>query len=199
MEKLLDLKYDLAALEPVIDKETVDIHHNKHHNAYVTNFNGLIEGTDIQDKDITSILKDLSCIPQDIKQGVINNGGGVWNHNFYFDQLIPGGKELSNQELIDLINSTFGSFEELKNQLVDGGMKRFGSGWIWLVLNNDKLEIVNTLNQDCPISEGLVPLLTIDVWEHAYYLKYQNRRKEYLESIFDIIDFEVVEQRYLNK
>ncbi|MFV0247040.1 MAG: superoxide dismutase [Mycoplasmatales bacterium] len=199
MEKLLDLKYDLAALEPIIDKETVDIHHNMHHNAYVTNFNGLIEGTNIQDKDITSILKDLSCIPQDIKQGVINNGGGVWNHNFYFEQLKPGGKELSNQELIDLINSTFGSFEELKNQLVDGGMKRFGSGWIWLVLNNDRVEIVNTLNQDCPISEGLVPLLTIDVWEHAYYLKYQNRRKEYLESIFDIIDFEVVEQRFLNK
>lgn len=196
MVNKIDLKFKSNDLEGVISENTISFHYGKHHSAYVDNYNKLIEGTSLADMSIEDVLKDTSKIDESIRQAVINNGGGAYNHNLYFEQFVKGGKALSNEELIAKINDTFGSFENMQKELIDCGMKTFGSGWSWLVLDNQELKVVSTKNQDSPISNNQVPLLTLDVWEHAYYLDYQNLRAKHLEDLFKIIDFSVVESRY---
>lgn len=199
MEKLKDLNYGYTDLEPIIDKETMQTHHSKHHLAYVTNFNNAVKGTKHENMSVQEVLKDIENVDENIKGAIINNGGGVVNHNIYFTQLINGGKKINDNSFLEEINQTFGSLENLISELKLAGMKRFGSGWSWLVIDGSQLKVLSTPNQNSPIMDGQVPLLGIDVWEHAYYLKYQNRRAEYLDNIFSIIDWEVVTHRYLNK
>lgn len=193
------LNYGYGDLEPVIDAMTMEIHHGRHHATYVANYNGLVEGTEFADKSIEDVLGNLDALPADKKQAIINNGGGAYNHNVYFAQFTPGGKELADGELKDKIVSTFGSFEEMVAQLKTAAATRFGSGWSWLVVKNDELSIIQTLNQDTVLNDGYTPLATIDVWEHAYYLKHQNKRPAYLDDVVTVIDWSVVEARYENR
>lgn len=195
----IKLNYGYGDLEPVIDAMTMEIHHGRHHATYVANYNGLVEGTEFADKDISEVLGNLDALPADKKQAIINNGGGAYNHNVYFAQFTPGGKELADGELKDKIVSTFGSFEEMVSQLKAAGATRFGSGWSWLVVKDDELSIMQTLNQDTVLGDGYTPLATIDVWEHAYYLKHQNKRPAYLDDVVTVIDWSVVEARYENR
>jgi len=191
------LPYAHSALEPHIDAKTMEIHHGKHHNAYVTNLNAAIEGTTLGDHDIETLLRNFEAVvPEDKKEAVRNNGGGHANHSLFWDILTPGGSPTPSGELATAINETFGSYDELKKQLKDAGAKRFGSGWAWLVVNAGKLEVYSTPNQDSPLMEGKTPILGIDVWEHAYYLHYQNRRPDYLEAIFNVINWDKVAEHY---
>ena len=192
------LPYDYAALEPHIDEQTMRIHHDKHHAAYVTNLNAAIEKhPELGDKTVKDLISDLGAIPEDIRPAVRNNGGGHLNHKVFWKTLTPGGASEPTGTLGDSIASTFGSFEEFKKQFNDAGVKRFGSGWVWLVKDADKnLSIVSTPNQDNPITDGLTPILGNDVWEHAYYLKYQNRRPEYLAAFWNVVNWDIVTERY---
>lgn len=194
--KPLSFAYD--ALEPVIDKSTVIVHHDKHQQAYTDNLNkALSNKPDLFNCSLIEILKNLDNIPQDIKTAITNNCGGVFNHEFYWEGLRAPSKEEPTGELRIAIEKTFGSFEDFKKEFKNAGLSQFGSGWAWLVLNKENaLEIVKTSNQDCPVSNNQIPLLTVDVWEHAYYLKYQNKRAEYLDNYFDIIDWDVVAERF---
>lgn len=194
---LPELKFKKDALAPHIDALTMEIHHEKHHAAYINNLNAALEGKpEYENWSIEKLLKQLDTISEDIRMAVRNNGGGHYNHQLFWESLTPDGKAPSD-DFMKVINEAFGSFDALKNQLKDAGVKRFGSGWSWLVLDNGALKVVSTANQDAPISSGQVELLGIDVWEHAYYLNYQNRRPDYLEAIFNVIDWSVVEARYL--
>ncbi len=195
MLELIKLPYAYDEFDSVIDKETMEIHHSRHHQTYVNNYNGLVEGTKFADMTIEEVIANLDTVDESIRQGVRNNGGGVLNHNLFFSQL-ANNVELKDGELKKAINDTFGSVEVMIDELQKAGLTRFGSGWSWLVLNNGKLEVTSTPNQDNPLTDGMIPLLTIDVWEHAYYLKYQNKRPEYLERVFDIINWDVVEERF---
>ncbi|WOO87511.1 superoxide dismutase [Mollicutes bacterium LVI A0039] len=195
----IQLKYGYADLEPVIDAMTMEIHHGRHHATYVANYNGLVEGTEFADTAIEEVLSNLDKLPADKKQAIINNGGGAYNHNVYFEQFTPGGSELSDGELKDKIVATFGSVEAMLDQLKNAALTRFGSGWSWLVVKGDELSIVQTLNQDTVLSDGYTPLITIDVWEHAYYLKHQNKRPAYLEDVVTILDWSVIEARFTNR
>lgn len=186
------LPYAHDALEPHIDKLTMEIHHGKHHQAYVTNLNAALEGVDIGNKSVEDLLKDLSVVPADKKQAVINNGGGHANHTLFWKTLTPGGAQEPSGALADAIKSTFGSLDALKTEMENAGVKRFGSGWSWLVLDKGKLAVLSTANQDSPLMNGQTPLLGIDVWEHAYYLKYQNRRPDYLKAIWNVVNWTVV-------
>ncbi|MDM8311461.1 MAG: superoxide dismutase [Clostridium cadaveris] len=197
-EKIV-LPYSYDALEPYIDAETVNIHYNKHLQTYVNNLNALLEGYDkfTDDKSLEQILSHTDKIPKDIRQGVINQGGGVANHNLYFSLLSPNPKKSPEGKLLEEINNTFGSVEELKEKLSAEAISQFGSGYGWLVrTKHGHLEIVKTQNQDTPLSKGLKPILTIDVWEHAYYLKYKNLRADYVKNIWNIIDWAKVEEYY---
>jgi Fe-Mn family superoxide dismutase len=180
------------ALEPHIDTTTMQIHHGKHHQAYVTNLNAALEGVNIGDKPVEDLLKDLSVVPADKKQAVINNGGGHANHTLFWRTLTPGGAKEPAGALADAIKSTFSGLDTLKTEMEGAGTKRFGSGWSWLVLDKGKLAVLSTANQDSPLMNGQTPLLGIDVWEHAYYLKYQNRRPDYLKAIWNVINWSVV-------
>jgi len=195
MEKLMNLEYEYNKFDGVIDKETMEIHHSKHLNAYVTNYNNAIEGTSIENIPVREVLANINDVDDSIKQAVINNGGGIVNHELYFTQFKEGTK-ITDEKLLSDINQTFGSFDNMIEELKGAGLKRFGSGWTWLVKKDNKLEVISTLNQDSPIMDGYTPLLGIDVWEHAYYLKYQNKRPEYLENIFNIIDWEKIQNLY---
>ncbi len=197
--KHIELKYGYADLEPAIDALTMEIHHGRHHATYVANYNGLVEGTELAELSVAEVLTDLSKLPADKKQAIINNGGGAYNHDVYFEQLTPGGSELADGELKDKIVSTFGSVEEMLEQLKNAGLTRFGSGWSWLVVKDDELSIVQTLNQDTVLDEGYTPLITIDVWEHAYYLKHQNKRPAYLDDVVTVLDWKVIEDRFTNR
>lgn len=196
--ELPDLPYDYAALEPYIDEQTMHIHHDKHHATYVTNLNAAIDKhPELAGKPPLELISSLSAIPEDIRPAVRNNGGGHVNHTDFWISLTPGGASAPQGALNDAIISSFGSFETFKQQFVDAGLKRFGSGWAWLVKGaDDKLSIVSTANQDNPISDGLIPLLGNDVWEHAYYLKYQNRRADYLAAWWNVVNWDVVANRY---
>lgn len=195
--ELPSLPYAYDALEPTIDKETMNIHHTKHHNTYVTNLNAALEGhDDLQSQSVEELVKNLDSVPVDIRQAVRNNGGGHLNHSFFWKTLSPNGGGNPTGELAQAIDSSFGSFDELKAQFEKAAATRFGSGWAWLVLNGDKLEITSTQNQDNPISEGKTPLLGLDVWEHAYYLKYQNKRPEYAKQFWNVVNWEQVEKNY---
>ncbi len=195
MEKLIELPYSYDAFDSIIDKETMEIHHSRHLNAYVTNYNNAVTDTKYAQMDIKDVIGDIENIESTIQMAVRNNGGGVVNHNLYFTQF-GWDKPLNDGTFKKDIIDTFGSIENLIAELKTAGATRFGSGWSWLVLNEGKLEVMSTLNQDNPLMSGKTPLLGIDVWEHAYYLKYQNKRPDYLTAIFDIIDWSVIEARY---
>jgi superoxide dismutase, Fe-Mn family len=190
------LPYDYNALEPHIDEQTMRLHHDKHHQAYVDNANKALEGTEWANRSIDDILADLDILPEEIRTTVRNNVGGHANHSFFWEIMGPDGGGEPSGSIGDAINSTFGSFADLKAAVNDGGVKRFGSGWTWLVHDGTALSVYSTPNQDSPIMQADVPLLGIDVWEHAYYLKYQNRRPEYLEAWWNVVNWDAVQQRY---
>lgn len=192
--ELPQLPYSYDALEPHIDARTMEIHHSKHHQAYITNLNAAIAGTDLEGKSIEEIL--LVCKD---KPAVRNNGGGFWNHNLFWEIMAPNKGGLPTGELADAINHAFGSFESFKEEFAKAGATRFGSGWAWLCVTNGKLEVCSTANQDNPLmGEGCkgMPILAMDVWEHAYYLHYQNRRPDYINAFFNVINWEVVAKKY---
>lgn len=193
--ELPKLPYAYDALEPHIDKETMEIHHSKHHNTYVTKLNDAVKGTDLESKSIEEIVKNLDAVPENIKTAVRNNGGGHLNHTFFWELLSPEKKEVPS-ELKEAIESKFGSLDKFKEEFEAAGAGRFGSGWAWLVVNNGALEIVSTPNQDNPVSEGKTPVFGVDVWEHAYYLKYQNRRPEYLGAVWNVVNWDKVNELY---
>jgi Fe-Mn family superoxide dismutase len=190
------LPYDFAALEPHIDAQTMQIHHGKHHAAYVNNLNAALEKhADLQSKSAEDLIKNLSAIPEDIRGAVRNNGGGHVNHTMFWQIMGPGKGGAPTGPVGDAIKGAFGSFETFKEQMNKGGVGRFGSGWVWLVSAGGKLAIESTANQDNPMSDGKTPIFGIDVWEHAYYLKYQNRRPDYLAAWWNVINWDEVNKR----
>ncbi|MGP4072490.1 superoxide dismutase [Piscibacillus sp. B03] len=195
--ELPELPYAYDALEPHIDKETMNIHHTKHHNTYVTKLNAALEGhADLQDKSLEELLGNLDSLPSDIQTAVRNNGGGHANHSLFWTVLSPNGGGAPTGELADKINQAFGSFEDFKEKFGAAATGRFGSGWAWLVVKNGELEITSTPNQDTPIMEGVTPILGLDVWEHAYYLKYQNKRPDYVAAFWNVVNWDEVAKRY---
>lgn len=188
--KLPELNYGYDQLEPYIDARTMEIHHTKHHQAYINNLNAALEGhEDLKQLTIEELLTNLEGIPEGIRMAVRNNGGGHLNHTMFWGIMSPNGGGEPTGELMEMINRDFGSFEEFKAEFKKAALSRFGSGWAWLVLDGDKLKVVSTPNQDNPISDGLNPILGIDVWEHAYYLKYQNLRPDYVDAWFNVVDW----------
>ncbi|HGI8581495.1 TPA: superoxide dismutase SodA [Streptococcus agalactiae] len=193
---LPDLPYAYDALEPHIDAETMTLHHDKHHATYVANANAALEKHPEIGEDLEALLADVSQIPEDIRQAVINNGGGHLNHALFWELMSPEETQIS-QELSEDINATFGSFEDFKADFTAAATGRFGSGWAWLVVNAEgKLEVLSTANQDTPIMEGKKPILGLDVWEHAYYLNYRNVRPNYIKAFFEIINWNKVNELY---
>ena len=190
------LPYDYAALEPHIDEQTMRLHHDKHHQAYVDNANKALEGTEWADRPVVQVLGVLDLIPEDKRTAVRNNAGGHANHTLFWEIMSPDGGGEPGGELASAISEVFGGLDDLKQQLNDAGVKRFGSGWTWLVHDGTGLAVYSTANQDSPIMQDDVPLLGIDVWEHAYYLKYQNRRPEYLEAWWNVVSWPAVAERY---
>lgn len=193
--ELPKLPYAYDALEPHIDKETMEIHHTKHHNTYVTKLNDAVKGTDLESKSIEDIIKNLNSVPENIRIAVQNNGGGHYNHSLFWELLTPNASEPSG-EVVDAISSTFGSLDKFKEEFAAAAAGRFGSGWAWLVVDNGELAIVSTPNQDNPISEGKLPVLGLDVWEHAYYLNYQNRRPDYINAFWNVVNWDKVNELY---
>jgi superoxide dismutase, Fe-Mn family len=200
--ELPPLPYPSDALEPHIDKATMEVHHGGHHKAYVDNLNKAVAGTPLEGKSLEALIGDLPSVPDNIRGPVRNNGGGHWNHSFFWKLLSPKGGKPPEGKLGEAITSTFGSFDAFKEKFEAAGAGRFGSGWAWLVSNNGKLEIVSTPNQDNPLMGKAIsgvegkPLLGVDVWEHAYYLKYQNKRAAYLKAIWNVIDWNVVAKNF---
>lgn len=195
--ELAPLPYAANALEPFIDEATMNIHHDKHHQTYVNNLNTALEKyPDLQDKSPEDLIRDLNAVPEDIRMAVRNNGGGHVNHTMFWNIMGPNAGGQPTGELAEAINSTFGSFDSFKEQLEKAGTTRFGSGWAWLVVDSGKLAITSTPNQDNPISEGKKPVLGVDVWEHAYYLKYQNKRPDYLKAWWNTVDWNKVAELY---
>ncbi|MGI8316129.1 superoxide dismutase [Halobacillus mangrovi] len=196
--ELPELPYAYDALEPTIDKETMNIHHTKHHNGYVTKLNNALEGhSDLQDKSLEELLSNnLSAVPEDIRTAVRRNGGGHANHSLFWTIMSPNGGGEPTGDLATQINDTFGSFDQFKEKFEETAKGRFGSGWAWLVVNNGNLEVIDTLNQDSPIMEGKTPILGLDVWEHAYYLNYQNRRPDYVSAFWNVVNWEEVAKRF---
>ncbi len=195
--ELPSLPYAWDALEPYIDARTMQIHHDMHHGTYVTNLNNaLSKYPEWQKKPIEEIIANLSSLPEDVRTAVRNNGGGHINHSMFWQWLKPGGSQPGGT-LLQALNSTFGSFDAFREQLNKAGLARFGSGWAWLVVDrSSKLQIVSTPNQDNPLADGLTPIFGVDVWEHAYYLKYQNRRAEYLNAIWNVVNWDDVAKRF---
>ena len=198
--ELAPLPYDYAALEPFIDAQTMQLHHDKHHQAYITNVNGALEKhPDLASKPVDDLIRDLNAIPEDIRGVVRNNGGGHSNHSMFWTIMAPpnsGGGGAPSGPLADQIKADFGDFEALKKQFNETTAKQFGSGWGWLVVQGGKLKIITTPNQDSPLSQGLYPVLGNDVWEHAYYLKYQNRRPDYLAAWWNVVNWDAVNKRF---
>jgi Fe-Mn family superoxide dismutase len=191
-----DLPYDYNALEPTIDEETMHLHHDKHHQAYVTQVNNALDGTELADKPIEEVLKNLNDVPEDKRTLVRNNGGGHYNHSLFWEWMSPDGGGQPDGDLASAIESAFGSFDDFKAKFKDAGVKRFGSGWAWLVHDGSGLAVVSTANQDNPVSDGQTPLLGVDVWEHAYYLKYNNRRPDYLDAWWDVVNWSKVAEAF---
>ena len=191
------LPYPADALEAAIDKMTMEIHHGKHHKAYVDNLNSALEGqAALQAKPIDQLLRDIAGVPEGIRQKVINNGGGHANHSMFWEIMSPQGGGEPSGALAEAIKSTFGEVASLKSKIKEAGLGRFGSGWSWLVVQNGKLQIISTANQDSPYMNGQTPLLGVDVWEHAYYLRYQNRRGDYLEAWWKVVNWNEVAKRF---
>ncbi len=199
MFKLPELNYSYDALEPHIDARTMEIHHTKHHQAYIDNVNKALEGQEkLNELSVEELLKSLNEVPEAIRTAVRNNGGGHYNHSLFWELMSPNGGGRPEGELARKIDEDLGGFEKFKEDFKKAALSRFGSGWAWLVLDGDKLAVVSTANQDNPISEGKKPLLGIDVWEHAYYLKYQNKRADYIDAFWNVVDWKKVEEN-LNK
>ncbi len=191
--KLPDLPYSFDALEPVIDAKTMEVHHDKHHATYVNNLNKAVENyPEWASKSIEDLMIHLKEVPEEIRTAVRNNGGGHYNHSLFWKMMAPVGTIELKGALLDKINESFGSFDEFKKQFAAAATGRFGSGWAWLVVDGDKLAVVSSANQDCPLSEGKKPILCLDVWEHAYYLKYQNRRADYVDNFFQVVNWDYV-------
>ena len=190
------LPYAYDALEPHIDAETMTLHHDKHHQAYVDKVNAALEGTDLADKPIEEVIANLDAVPEDKRGAVRNNGGGHLNHSMFWESMSPDGGGDPSGELADAINSAFGSFDEFKEKFEAAGVGQFGSGWAWLVSDGGSLKITSTANQDNPVSSGQTPLLGNDVWEHAYYISYRNRRPEYLKAWWNTVDWAKVSERF---
>jgi superoxide dismutase, Fe-Mn family len=190
------LPYPYDALEPHIDEQTMRVHHDKHHQAYVDNANAALQGTQLENESVEQVLTNLEVLPTDKQAAVRNNAGGHANHSLFWEIMGPTGGGDPSGSLADAINGTFGSLDELKKQVNDAGVKRFGSGWAWLVWDGTGLAVMSTANQDSPILDSRVPLLGIDVWEHAYYLKYQNRRPDYLAAWWNVVNWDAVQQRF---
>jgi Fe-Mn family superoxide dismutase len=196
MFQLPELGYSFDALEPYIDAKTMEIHHDKHHGTYVTKLNdALKKHSDLQSKSIEEILGDIDSVPEEIRTMVRNNGGGHHNHTLFWECMKPRGAKEPSDNLAKKLQEAFGGFDEFKAKLAEAGIGRFGSGWAWLVSNNGKLEVYSTANQDSPLMEGKTPILGLDVWEHAYYLKYQNKRPDYIENWWSVVNWSVVEKR----
>jgi len=196
--ELPGLPYDHDALEPYIDAKTMEIHHGKHHAAYTTNLNAALEKhSELFDKSIEQILKDLTAIPEDVRMAVRNNGGGFFNHDLFWQVMGPNAGGQPQGALATAIDAAFGNFDKFKETFTKAGVTRFGSGWAWLCVKSDGgLEVMSTPNQDSPISEGKTAILGLDVWEHAYYLKYQNRRPEYIENWWNVVNWDEVARRF---
>ncbi|MCM3710887.1 superoxide dismutase SodA [Sporosarcina luteola] len=195
--KLPELPYAYDALEPHIDKETMNIHHTKHHNTYVTNVNNALEGHDeLASKSVEELISDLNAVPENIRTAVRNNGGGHANHTFFWNILSPNGGGNPTGALAEAIDKKFGSFDAFKEEFAKAAATRFGSGWAWLVSNNGELEITSTPNQDSPLMEGKTPILGLDVWEHAYYLNYQNRRPDYVSAFWNVVNWDEVAKNF---
>jgi Fe-Mn family superoxide dismutase len=190
------LPYAYDALEPHIDKQTMEVHHDKHHQAYVDKVNAALEGTALAEAPIEDVLRNLNEVPEDKRTAVRNNGGGHYNHTLFWEHMKPGGGGEPSGALADAIAQAFGSFSNFQAKLKEAGVNQFGSGWSWLVHDGSGLAVVATPNQDNPISEGKTPLLGVDVWEHAYYLKYQNRRPDYIDAWWDTVDWDKVAERF---
>ncbi|HYF97078.1 MAG TPA: superoxide dismutase [Patescibacteria group bacterium] len=196
MFSLPDLPYGYDALEPYIDEQTMKLHHTKHHQTYIDKLNAALEGHDnLASKSIEELLKDLDALPSDIRTAVQNNGGGHYNHSLFWEIMSPDQSGKVEGGVADAINSTFGDFDNFKSKFTEAAVGRFGAGWAWLITKNDRLEIESTANQDSPISTGSAPILGLDVWEHAYYLKYQNRRPEYIDAWWKVVNWTEVSRR----
>jgi len=195
--ELPKLPYAYDALEPYIDARTMEIHHTKHHQAYITNLNGAIEkAPELAGKSLEALLSDLSAVPEAVRTVVRNHGGGTYNHNLFWEVMAPKAGGTPRGELAKAIDSAFGSFDAFKDEFTKAAIGRFGSGWAWLVKKNGGLAVVSTANQDNPISEGMTPILGIDVWEHAYYLLYQNRRPDYVAAWWNVVNWDAVAEKF---
>jgi Fe-Mn family superoxide dismutase len=195
--ELPPLPYDYNALEPYIDTQTMQIHHDKHHATYVNNLNAAVQGTQFADLAVDDLLRRINEVPENIRTAVRNNGGGHSNHTMFWQIMKPHGGGQPSGDLANAINSKFGSFDAFKSALNDAAAKRFGSGWGWLVLDSGgNLQVISTANQDSPLMDGLYPIMGVDVWEHAYYLKYQNRRPEYLNAWWNVLNWDEIAKRY---
>ena|SRR5699024_243821 len=194
---LPDLPYAYDALEPYIDEETMHLHHDKHHNTYVTNLNAAIEKhPELGEKSVEELISDLTTVPEDIRTAVRNNGGGHANHTFFWNIMAPNAGGEPTGELKDAIDEKFGSFEAFKDEFKTAATGRFGSGWAWLVVNNGILEVTSTPNQDSPLSDGRTPIIGLDVWEHAYYLKYKNVRPDYIAAFWNVVNWEQANENF---
>ncbi|MCM3720800.1 MULTISPECIES: superoxide dismutase [Solibacillus] len=194
--KLPELTYAYDALEPHIDAKTMEIHHSKHHNTYVTNLNAAVEGTEYADKDINELIANIDALPADKQTAVRNNGGGHANHSLFWELIAPGGSNTPVGEVAAAIDAKFGSFDAFKEEFAKAATTRFGSGWAWLIVDGDGVAVTSTPNQDSPVMEGKTPILGLDVWEHAYYLNYQNRRPDYIGAFWNVVNWDVVEAKY---
>ena len=198
--ELPKLPYAVDALEPYIDAQTMTIHHDKHHNAYVTNLNAAIEKhPELASKSLEALLRDLKAVPEDIRTAVRNHGGGAWNHSMFWEIMAPKAGGVPNGELAKAIDSAFTSFDNFKAEFEKAANTRFGSGWAWLVKKGSGLAVVSSTNQDNPMSDGQTPIMGLDVWEHAYYLKYQNRRAEYATAWWNVVNWDAVAARFSAK
>jgi superoxide dismutase, Fe-Mn family len=190
------LPYAFNALEPHIDPLTMEIHHDRHHATYINNLNAALEGQDVAEQSIEELITSLDKLPESIRTIVRNNGGGHANHSFFWQILSPNGGGAPTGEVANAINDAFGSYDQLKAQFADAAVKRFGSGWAWVVVKNGKLAVTSTPNQDSPLMDGVTPILGLDVWEHAYYLKYQNKRPDYIAAFWNVINWDEVNKRF---
>jgi len=191
-----DLPYDYAALEPHIDEQTMRIHHDKHHQAYVDKANAALEGTEWADRPVEDVLQNLERLPEDKRTAVRNNGGGHANHSLFWEIMGPDAGGEPGGPLADAIKSAFGGFEQFKEELSSAAVNRFGSGWAWLVRDGSALQVLSTANQDSPVLQGQTPILGLDVWEHSYYLKYQNRRPDYVAAWWNVVNWPEVARRF---
>jgi superoxide dismutase, Fe-Mn family len=193
---LPELGYAYDALEPHIDAKTMEIHHTKHHQTYITNVNAALEGTEFADKDILEVISNLDALPAEKQAAVRNNGGGHANHTLFWEVIAPGGSKEPVGEVKAAIEAKFGSFEAFKEAFAAAGTTRFGSGWAWLIVDGDGVAVTSTPYQDSPVMEGKTPILGLDVWEHAYYLNYQNRRPDYIAAFWNVVNWDVVEAKF---